>query len=77
VSGAILARVPDPSVRNRLLHALRMRFTAGSTFDHDGECVMGHVGDPTNVDRAREFCNGFLANREGSEPPNLTHPKYR
>jgi len=54
-----------------------MRFTAGSTFDHDGECVMGHVGDPTNVDRAREFCNGFLANREGSEPPNLTHPKYR
>ncbi len=74
--GAILARVPDPHVRNHLVRALRKHFMY-STFDHDGECVMGKVGDSTNVDRAREFCSGFLANREGSDPANLTHPKYR
>ncbi len=74
--GAILARVKDPYVRGRLVRALRKHYTY-STFDDDGECVMGNVGDSMNVNRAREFCSGFLANREGAEPANLTHPKYR
>ena len=76
MSGAILTRCPDPYVRERLLRSLRKHFAYG-TFHADGDSVMGHVGDGTNVDRAREFCSGFLANREGAEPPNLTHPKYR